>query len=235
MQQGYQKPQAFFTIFRCWDRDWTYLSKKRDFRKARKLFRNDCLPITSIKPWNRMEKGGITLQHSKQVFELTKTSYPSDQVSDYNESWSCKNWRPSSLFSLYVRMNILIASHFTQVTRRESQTPYPSLTAKLFSCLIGFLQIFLPRKTLAFTQHFRLSQNLFKTGDGLLSKLINGVGNARIEMFTDMRGKKERNVEYLLVTRLTTECVINLGFVGLLPGLVLFFCHMQSYLFKEDV
>ena len=35
------------------------------------------------------------------------------------------------------------------------------------------------------------------------------------------------------MTRLTTECVINLGFVGLLPGLVLFFCHMQSYLFKE--
>ena len=45
----------------------------------------------------------------------------------------------------------------------------------------------LPRKTLAFTQHFLLSQNLFKAGDGLLSKLINGVGNARIEIFTDIR------------------------------------------------
>ena len=44
--------------------------------------------------------------------------------------------------------------------------------------------------------------NLFKTTDGLLSKLINGVGNARIELFTDIRipsnnsGKKERNVKY---------------------------------------
>ena len=35
-----------------------------------------------------MEKGGITLQDSKQVFELTKTSYPSDQVSDYNQTMS---------------------------------------------------------------------------------------------------------------------------------------------------
>ena len=50
-----------------------------------------------------------------------------------------------------------------------------------------------------------------------------------------MQGKKERNIKDSLVTRLTTECVINLGFVGLLRGLVLFFCHMQSYLFKEDV
>ena len=51
----------------------------------------------------------------------------------------------------------------------------------------GFLQIFLRRKTLAFTQHFRLFQNLFKASDGLLSKLINGVGNALIEIFTDIR------------------------------------------------
>ena len=35
-----------------------------------------------------------------------------------------------------------------------------------------------------------------------------------------MLAKKGRNVKYWLVTRLTTECVINLAFVGLLPGLV---------------
>ena len=117
--------QAFFTIFRCWDRDWTYLNKKRDFREARKFFRNDCLPITSIKPWNRMEKGELLCSTQNKFLNLRKTSYPSDQVSDYNESWSCKNWRPSSLFSLYVRINIRIASHFTQGTWRESQTSYP--------------------------------------------------------------------------------------------------------------
>ena len=85
-------------------------------------------------------------------------------------------------------MNIRIASYFTQVTWRESQTPYPNF--KSLHCRVkqrGFLQIFLPRKTLAFTQHLRLSQNLFKTCDGLLSKLINGVGNARIEIFIDIR------------------------------------------------
>ena len=49
------------------------------------------------------------------------------------------------------------------------------------------MQIFLRRKTLAFTQHFHLFQNLFKTSDGLLSKLINGVGNVGIEIFTDIR------------------------------------------------
>ena len=32
------------------------LSKKRDFREARQFFGNDCLPFTSIKPRNRMEK-----------------------------------------------------------------------------------------------------------------------------------------------------------------------------------
>ena len=111
-------------------------------------------------------------------------------------------------------MNIRIASHFTQVTRRESQTPYPSLTAKLFSCLIGLLQIFLPRKTLAFTQHFRLSQNLFKAGDGLLSKLINGVGNARIEIFTDMRGKKGKKRRILTCDKVNYRMRHQFGVCG---------------------
>ena len=56
-----------------------------------------------------------------------------------------------------------------------------------------------------------------------------------LEFLLTMWGEKERNVKYCLMTRLTTECVINLGFVGLLPGPVLFFYHIQSYLFKEDV
>ena len=146
------------------------------------------------------QKEELLCSTQNKFLNLRKTSYPSDQVSDYNESWSCKNWRPSSLFSLYVRINIRIASHFTQGSWRESQTSYPnfkplhcrvkqspSLTANLFSCLLRFLQIFSRRKTLAFTQHFRLFQNLFKTSDGLLSKLINGVGNALIEIFTDIR------------------------------------------------
>ena len=103
------------------------------------------------------------------------------------------------------------------------------------------MQIFLRRKTLTFTQNFHLFQNLFKTSDGLLSKLINGVGNVGIEIFTDIRipsnnvGKKGKERKILTCDKLTTECVINLGFVVLLPGLVLFFCHMQSYLVKEDV
>ena len=29
---------------------------KRDFCEARQFFGIDCLPVTSIKPWNRMEK-----------------------------------------------------------------------------------------------------------------------------------------------------------------------------------
>ena len=33
-----------------------YLSKKRDFCEARQFFGNDCSPVTSIKPWNQMEK-----------------------------------------------------------------------------------------------------------------------------------------------------------------------------------
>ena len=71
-------------------------------------------------------KGELLCRTQYKFLNLLKTSYPSDQVSDYNESWSCKNWRPSSLFSLYVRINIRIASHFTQGTWRESQTSYPN-------------------------------------------------------------------------------------------------------------
>ena len=200
------------------------------------------------------QKGELLCRTQYKFLNLRKTSYPSDQVSDYNESWSCKNWRPSSLFSLYVRINICIASHFTQGTWRESQTSYPNFKSlhcsikqhqvyqqNYFHVFSGFLQIFLGRKTLAFTQHFHLFQNLFKTSDGLLSKLINGVGNVGIEIFTDIRipsnnvGKKGKERKILTCDKLTTECVINLGFVVLLPGLVLFFCHMQSYLVKEDV
>ena len=99
-----------------------------------------------------------------------------------------------------VRINIRIASHFTQGTWRESQTSHPNFKSlhcrvkqsqvyqqTYFHVFSGFFQIFLRRKTLAFTQHFRFFQNLFKTSDGFLSKLINGVGNSRIKIFTDIR------------------------------------------------
>ena len=86
-------------------------------------------------------KGELLCRTQYKFLNLLKTSYPSDQVSDYNESWSCKNWRPSSLFSLYIRINIRIASHFTQGTWRESQT-------KLFSCLFRiFANIFTSENT----------------------------------------------------------------------------------------
>ena len=99
------------------------------------------------------------------------------------------------------------------------------------------MQIFLPRKTLAFTQHFRLSQNLFKTGDGLLSKLINGVGNARIEIFTDIRipsinaGEKGKKRETLTCDKVNYRMRHQFGVCGafalasfvLLPHAELFF------------
>ena len=107
------------------------------------------------------QKEELLCSTQNKFLNLRKTSYPSDQVSDYNESWSCKNWRPSSLFSLYVRINIRIASHFTQGSWRESQTSYPnfkplhcsvkqspSLTANLFSCLLRiFANIFTSENT----------------------------------------------------------------------------------------
>ena len=99
------------------------------------------------------------------------------------------------------------------------------------------MQIFLPRKTLAFTQHFRHSQNLFKTGDGLLSKLINGVGNARIEIFTDIRipsinaGEKGKKRETLTCDKVNYRMRHQFGVCGasawasfvLLPHAELFF------------
>ena len=165
MQQGYQKPQAFFTIFRCWDRDWTYLSKKRNFREARQFFGKKLFahyidqalesdgeelvdyvlcqgmfPVTkrNLKKYPQ-QKGELLCRTQHKFLNLRKTSYPSDQVSDYNESWSCKNWRPSSLFLLYVRINIRIASHFTQGTWRESQTSYPNF--KSLHCRVKQRQV----------------------------------------------------------------------------------------------
>ena len=83
---------------------------------------------------------GISLQHSIHIFELTKNLVPVGSRK-----------RLQCLFSLYARINIRIASHFTQGTWRESQTFIsllqitslprkitPSLAAKLFSCLTSF-------------------------------------------------------------------------------------------------
>ena len=58
---------------------------------------------------------GITLQHSIQIFELTKNLVPVGSGK-----------RLQCLFSLYARIYIRIASHFTQGTWRESQTSYPN-------------------------------------------------------------------------------------------------------------
>ena len=82
------------------------------------------------------------------------------------------------------------------------------------------MQIFLRRKTLAFTQHFRLPQNLFKTSDGLLSKLIDGVENARIEIFTDIRipsnnaGKKEKKRKILTCNKVNYRMRHQFGVCG---------------------
>ena len=89
------------------------------------------------------------------------------------------------------------------------------------------MQIFSRRKTLAFTQHFRLFQNLFKTSDGLLSKLINGVGNALIEISTDIRipfkntGKKGKECEILTRDKVNYWMRHQFGIVGVLPSFVL--------------
>ena len=99
------------------------------------------------------------------------------------------------------------------------------------------MQIFLRRKTLAFTQHFRLSQNLFKTSDGLLSKLIDDVENARIEIFTDIRipsnnaGKKGKKRKILTCDKVNYRMRHQFGVCGafawasfvLLPHAELFF------------
>ena len=82
------------------------------------------------------------------------------------------------------------------------------------------MQIFLRRKTLAFTQHFRLSQNLFKTSDGLLSKLIDDVENARIEIFTDIRipsnnaGKKGKERKILTCDKVNYRMRHQFGVCG---------------------
>ena len=132
---------------------------------------------------------GITLQHSKHIFELTKNLVPVGS----GKPFQC-------LFSLYAQINIHIASHFMQDTWREityyisyfqiTSLPRkitPSLTAKLFSCLTSFQD---------FCKHFYV-RILFKH----LVQLINGVGNPRIEIFTDIRipsnnaRNKERSVK----------------------------------------
>ena len=138
---------SVFYNFQVLRQYWTYLSKKRDSSEVRQFFGNDCLPITSIKPLNTMEvdyvlchrmfpvtkrnlkkypqqKGELLCSTQYIFLNLQKTLYLSDQVTDYNESWSFKNWCPSSLCSVYVRINIHIASHFTQGTWWESQTSY---------------------------------------------------------------------------------------------------------------
>ena len=51
-----------------------------------------------------------------------------------------------------------------------------------------------------------------------------------LEFLLTMWGEKERNVKYCLMTRLTTECVISLGFVGLLPS---FFLLPHAELFVQ--
>ena len=136
-----------FCNFQVLRQYWTYLSKKRDSSEVRQFFGNYCMPITSIKPLNTMEvdyvlchrmfpvtkrnlkkypqqKGELLCSTQYIFLNLQKTLYLSDQVSDYNESWSFKNWHPCSLCSVYVRINIHIASHFTQGTWWESQTSY---------------------------------------------------------------------------------------------------------------
>ena len=179
------------------------------------------------------QKEELLCSTQNKFLNLRKTSYPSDQVNDYNESWSCKNWRPSSLFSLYVRINIRIASHFTQGSWRESQTSYPnfkplhcrvkqspSLTANLFSCLLRiFANIFTSENTGVHSTFSSLS-NLFKTSDGLLSKLINGVGNALIEISTDIRipfkntGKKGKECEILTREKVNYRMRHQFGICG---------------------
>ena len=82
------------------------------------------------------------------------------------------------------------------------------------------MQIFLRRKTLAFTQHFHRFQNLFKTSDGLLSKLINGVGNVGIEIFTDIRipsnnvGKKGKERKILTYDKVNYRMRHQFGVCG---------------------
>ena len=177
MQQGYQKPQVFFTF--------SGVETEIELILARSgILVNDLLHRSSLGiGWRRASRlcsvpqdvsghkkeskeapaaeGELLCRTQYKFLNLRKTSYPSDQVSDYNESWSSKNWRPSSLFSLYVRINIRIASHFTQGSWRESQTSYPnfkplhcrvkqspSLTGNLFSCLFRiFANIFTSENT----------------------------------------------------------------------------------------
>ena len=90
---------SVFYIFRCWDRDWTYLSKKRDPREACQFFGNDLLHRSSLGiGWRRASRlcsvpqdvsghkkeskevpaaeRGITLQDSIQILELTKNLVP---------------------------------------------------------------------------------------------------------------------------------------------------------------
>ena len=82
------------------------------------------------------------------------------------------------------------------------------------------MQIFLRRKTLAFTQYFRLFRNLFKTSDGLLSKLVNGAGNVRIEIFTDIRipsnnaGKKGKERKILTCDKVNYRMRHQFGVCG---------------------
>ena len=153
---------------------------------------------------------------------------------------------------MYVRINIRIASHFTQGTWRESQTSYPNFKSlhcrvkqrqvkqqNYFHVFSGFLQIFLRRKTLAFTQHFRLFQNLFETSDGLLSKLLNGVGNARIEIFTDIRipsnnpEKKGKERKILTCDKVNYRMLHQFGVCGAFAW-ASFFLLPHADLFVQD-
>ena len=132
-QQGYQKLQAFFTFFRCWNRNRIYISKTKGFLWSPSIFRKwlfahyidqalesdgeklvDYVVPRDVSGHKKESKEvpvaerGITLQHSMHIFELTKNLVPVG-----SGKWL------QCLFSLYAKINIRIASHFRQDTWRE--------------------------------------------------------------------------------------------------------------------